>query len=134
MISVSDSFKKAIKDFNRNIYGYVEVDYQHDEYSLSVDKIPQLSNISLDDGSGLFSNKKVMTKYATLETNYTLLDGSFVVWNENIKSIDLSKVNDEEIPKIIEEYKPKVKEVVIPIPKRKVRKRRLFAFLDEEDD
>ena len=36
--------------------------------------------------------------------------------------------------KVIEEYKPKVKEVVIPIPKRKVRKRRLFAFLDEEDD
>ena len=36
--------------------------------------------------------------------------------------------------KVIEEYKPKVKEVVIPIPKRKVRKRRLFAFLDQEDD
>lgn len=104
MISVSDSFKKAIKDFNRNIYGYVEVDYQHDEYSLSVDKIPQLSDISLDDGSGLFSNKKVMTKYATLETNYTLLDGSFVVWNENIKSIDgivtediFNDINDTEI-------------------------------------
>ena len=36
--------------------------------------------------------------------------------------------------KVIEEYKPKVKEVVITTPQRKVKKRRLFAFLDEESD
>lgn len=36
--------------------------------------------------------------------------------------------------KVIEEYKPKVKEVVIAAPQRKVKKRRLFAFLDEESD
>ena len=32
----------------------------------------------------------------------------------------------------IELYTPKVKEIVIPRPERKVKKRPLFAFLDEE--
>lgn len=86
MITVTDGFKKAIKKSEREIYGYVELDYQHDDYSLSVKKVPKLSDIVIDDGNGLFSNNKVMTKYATLEYNHTLLDGSFMVWNENIKS------------------------------------------------
>ena len=86
MITVSNSFKKAIKETNREIYGYVEIDYQYDDYSLSIDKIPQLSDIVIDDGSGLLSDSKIMNKYATLENNYTLLDGSFMVWNESIKS------------------------------------------------
>ena len=34
--------------------------------------------------------------------------------------------------KIIQEYVPKVKEIVIPIPQRQVKKRKLFSFLDEE--
>ena len=33
----------------------------------------------------------------------------------------------------IELYTPKVKEIVIPNPQRKVKKRPLFTFLDEED-
>ena len=36
--------------------------------------------------------------------------------------------------KVIEDYKPKVKEIVISIPQRKVKKRKLFTFLDEESD
>ena len=94
MISVSESFKKAIKEPNRNIYGYVDVEYQHEEYSLVATKLPQLSEMVVDDGSGLFANKKIMPKYATLESNYTLLDGSFMVWNENIK-IDAGIITED---------------------------------------
>lgn len=35
--------------------------------------------------------------------------------------------------KQVEEYKPKVKEVIIPQPQRKLKKRKLFSFLDEEE-
>ena len=34
--------------------------------------------------------------------------------------------------KVVEEYVPVVKEIIIPIPQRKIRKRKLFTFLDEE--
>lgn len=36
--------------------------------------------------------------------------------------------------KVIEEYRPTVKEIVIPRPQRKVKKRDLFTFLDKEND
>lgn len=35
--------------------------------------------------------------------------------------------------KIIEQYIPEVKEIVIPIPIPKIKKRKLFSFLDQED-
>ena len=35
--------------------------------------------------------------------------------------------------KIIEYYVPKVKEIIIPAPERKVKKRKNFSFLDEEE-
>jgi hypothetical protein len=31
-------------------------------------------------------------------------------------------------------YAPKVKEIVIPRPQRKVKKRQLFTFLDEDEE
>ena len=34
--------------------------------------------------------------------------------------------------KVLQDYTPKVKEIVIPRPQRKVKKRELFTFLDEE--
>ena len=34
----------------------------------------------------------------------------------------------------VELYTPKIKEIVIPRPERKVKKRQLFSFLDEEDE
>lgn len=34
--------------------------------------------------------------------------------------------------KIVKDYIPTVKEIVIPIPQRKLKKRKLFTFLDEE--
>ena len=84
MINVSKSFKNAIKSDNREIHGYVEIKYQDNDYELEVDTIPTLASVVLSDGSGLLSNKKIMNKYATLEENYTLLDGSFMLWNTNI--------------------------------------------------
>ena len=35
---------------------------------------------------------------------------------------------------VMQEYIPVVKEIVIPIPERKIKKRKLFAFLDEEEE
>ena len=35
--------------------------------------------------------------------------------------------------KVVQEYIPKVKEIVIPIPEKNPRKRKLFSFLDDEE-
>ena len=35
---------------------------------------------------------------------------------------------------VINDYIPEVKEIIIPIPQRKVKKRKLFSFLDEEEE
>ena len=44
------------------------------------------------------------------------------------------KRNKENQDKVLHDYTPKVKEIVIPRPQRKVKKRELFTFLDEEVD
>ena len=36
--------------------------------------------------------------------------------------------------KVVEEYRPAIKEIVIPRPQAKIRKRQLFMFLDEENN
>ena len=36
--------------------------------------------------------------------------------------------------KVVQEYIPKVKEIVIPIPEKNPRKRKLFSFLDDEEN
>lgn len=100
MINVSNSFKKAIKSDNREIYGYVEVDHNKTDYDLSVTTTPTLNEIVLSDGSGIISGKKIMTSYATLENNYTLLDGSFMVWNENVVS-DVGLISDNTFENIL---------------------------------
>ena len=41
--------------------------------------------------------------------------------------------NQGNAPKILEQYEPKIIEIVIPEPKRKIRHRKLFSFLDEEN-
>lgn len=86
MIAVSESFKNAIKSSNREIYGYVEINHNKTNYDLNVTHYPTLNETVLSDGSGIVSEEKIITSYATLENNYTLLDGSFMVWNENIVS------------------------------------------------
>lgn len=81
MLSVSNSFKKAIKNPNREIFGYVDIKYQDNSYSTSVAQIPSVLRAFSNDG--IVKGSKILNKYATLENNYTLLDGSFMVWNEN---------------------------------------------------
>lgn len=93
MIDVSNSFKKAIKSANREIHGYIDIKYQNESYSRTVTKIPTPLNIVRSTGSGIINYSKIMPKYATLEDNYTLLDGSFIVWNENITD-GLSYISD----------------------------------------
>lgn len=46
-------------------------------------------------------------------------------------SLWLAKQKNKDVE--VEQYTPKVKEIVIPRPQRKVKKRPLFTFLDEED-
>lgn len=81
MISVSDGFKKAIKKNDRRIYGYVDVKYQNKSFDKVETQIP--TRLDILSNNWLSVNKKIVQKYATLENNYTLLDGSFMVWNEN---------------------------------------------------
>ena len=40
--------------------------------------------------------------------------------------------NQKNNDKIIEEYVPIIKEIKIPVPQRKIKKRNLFSFLDKE--
>lgn len=81
MIDVSNSFKKAIKNDNREIYGYVDVKYENKNYTKQVTQIPDNSYIIRSNG--IINGNKLMKKYATLENNYTLLDGSFMLYNEH---------------------------------------------------
>lgn len=83
MITVSDSFKKAIKSDNREIYGYVDVTYDKQDGEYDVTEIPTASLLSREDGSDLIDDVKVMKNYATLENNYFLLDGSLILANKN---------------------------------------------------
>ena len=46
-------------------------------------------------------------------------------------SLWLAKQKNKDVE--VEQYTPKVKEIVIPRPQRKVKKRPLFTFLDEEE-
>ena len=83
MQKVSDSFKKAIKSDNREIHGYVEVIYDEKSGEYTTTQIPAISVLSKQDGSDITDNNKIMKNYATLENNYFLLDGSFVLANTN---------------------------------------------------
>lgn len=49
----------------------------------------------------------------------------YSIWLANQKNVD----------KNIDDYvKPEVREIKIPIPQRKIQKRKLFSFLDEEEE
>ena len=48
----------------------------------------------------------------------------YVIWEAQQKNKD----------KEINQFVPKVKEIIIPIPEKKSKKRKLFSFLDEEDN
>ena len=82
MIRVSEAFKNAIKSTDRCIHGYVDVQYQNTYKNLVISNKP--TNLNIVDENGMLSGVKIMTKYATLEDTYANLDGSYMVWNENV--------------------------------------------------
>lgn len=83
MERVSESFKNAIKSDTREIKGYVEVVYDDkDMSSYFLEDSPIQERISLD--SEMTDMIRKCNKYASLEENYTELDGSFLLPNYNI--------------------------------------------------
>ena len=83
MEAVSESFKKAIKATEREVKGYVEVVFDNQNgsgYALTAS--PERLRNSLD--TEIVDGIKKNNKYASLEENYTELDGSFLLPNYNI--------------------------------------------------
>ena len=75
METVSESFKKAIKATEREVKGYVEVIFDDQDGSgYRLMTAPERLRNSLD--SEIVDGVKKNKKYASLEENYTELDGS----------------------------------------------------------
>lgn len=94
METVSESFKRAIKSDTREIKGYVEVVYDDKDnsgYSLTVAPTRLRNSLETEIVDGIKKNKK----YASLESNYTELDGSFILPNYNIKGDNMGYVSNE---------------------------------------
>ncbi|MBO5138669.1 MAG: hypothetical protein J6B89_03405 [Bacilli bacterium] len=94
METVSEEFKKAIKSSEREIKGYVEVVYDDkdgSDYVLS--SSPNRLRNSLD--TEIVDGSRKSKKYASLEKNYTELDGSFILPNYNVKGDKTGYVSDD---------------------------------------
>lgn len=84
METVSETFKKAIKSTEREIKGYVVVIFDNqDGSSYILTAAPERLRNSLE--SEIVDGIKRNNKYASLEENYTELDGSFLLPNYNVK-------------------------------------------------
>ncbi len=83
MITVSDDFKKSIKNRNRQIKGYVEILY---DYSNIIGELGgsgmQLSPAPIVNDNDVLEGNRIVDNYASLENDYFLLDGSFVLPND----------------------------------------------------
>lgn len=94
METVSETFKKAIKATEREVKGYVEVIFDNQDGSgYQLTTAPERLRNSLDTEivDGIKKNKK----YASLEENYTELDGSFLLPNYNIIGDKTGYVSNE---------------------------------------
>lgn len=84
METVSESFKNVIKSDTREIKGYVEIIYEDkDASSYVLSQAPKRERISLE--KEIVDGIRKCKNYASLEENYTLLDGSFLLPNYNLK-------------------------------------------------
>lgn len=81
MIAISDDFKNAIKDKNREVKGYAEVLYSHEDIEGSLDSegIGTDEAIIVSSENEVLNGNRVVTNYASLEENYFKLDGSFIL-------------------------------------------------------
>ncbi len=94
METVSESFKKAIKSNTREVKGYVEIIYKEIEqkdYTMTLS--PTKAIFSLDNE--IVDGNKKIKNYASLEEDYTLLDGSFILPNYNIKGDNAGYISNE---------------------------------------
>lgn len=81
MIAISDDFKNAIKGKNREVKGYAEVLYSHENIDgvLDSEGIGTDKAIIVSSESEVLNGNRVVTNYASLEENYFKLDGSFIL-------------------------------------------------------
>lgn len=94
METVSESFKKAIKATEREVKGYVEVIFDDQDGSgYRLMTAPERLRNSLD--SEIVDGVKKNKKYASLEENYTELDGSFILPNYNIVGNQFGYVSND---------------------------------------
>lgn len=94
METVSESFKKAIKSTEREVKGYVEVIFDNQDGSgYQLTTAPERLRNSLE--TEIVDGIKKNNKYASLEENYTELDGSFLLPNYNVKGDKSGYVSNE---------------------------------------
>ena len=91
-------FNNAIKETEREIKGYVEVIYADTNNSSYYPEYPEKAKISgtfeINDGNRKNKN------YASLEENYTKLDGSFLLPNKNVVGDHAGYISTEIFEKI----------------------------------
>lgn len=94
METVSEAFKKAIKATEREVKGYVEVIFDDQDASgYQLTTAPERLRNSLD--TEIVDGNKKNKKYASLEENYTELDGSFLLPNYNVIGDKVGYVSNE---------------------------------------
>ena len=94
METVSENFKRAIKSDTREIKGYIEIVYDDKngrDYDLSFSPDRLRNSLSTEIVDGIRKNNK----YASLEENYTELDGSFILPNYNLKGKKTGYVSEK---------------------------------------
>lgn len=91
---VSEDFKKSIRATEREIKGYVEIIYDeqnNNEYLLTVAP----NNLRNSLITEIMDGTRKIKQYASLEENYTKLDGSFILPNYNIKGVQSGYISDD---------------------------------------
>lgn len=87
MIVMSDDFKKSVSATEREMKGYVEVSFvsSADKSGFTIDTAPeilQIGGVDIPD-TGLLDDDRKGKNYASLEQDYFLLDGTFVLPNND---------------------------------------------------
>ncbi len=83
MIATSNDFKKVIKSENRQLKGYVEVLYKHEDINAEISSEGIATDLLsiVDDEQEILNSDRVVTDYATFENNYFKLNGNFILPN-----------------------------------------------------
>lgn len=83
MIVVSEDFKNSIRLKNRQVKGYVEIIYEQNNINGTFGGSGiQLDPAVITNESDIFLGNRVVDNYASLEQDYFLLDGSFILPND----------------------------------------------------